>query len=153
MSECLECKKNFAGLQKRAVATFCSSACRKTFNNRRMLRGAVLYDIAMTNGDVNQIAEKVTEWGGPDIKVATINVSATTSPPEPEPQDGRLVERVADFMADGEWRTLDQIRARVGGTEAGVSARLRDLRKPKFGSRIVERRRHEGRQEYRLQPD
>jgi len=49
--------------------------------------------------------------------------------------------RVAALMADARWRTLAEIVASVGGSEAGVSARLRDLRKHRFGARNVERRR------------
>ena len=41
--------------------------------------------------------------------------------------------RVWDLMRDGEWRTLSQIAQAVSGSEAAVSARLRDLRKPRFG--------------------
>lgn len=47
--------------------------------------------------------------------------------------------RVKDLMKDGRWRTLDEIRYECGGTVASVSARLRDLRKDKFGSYDVER--------------
>lgn len=39
------------------------------------------------------------------------------------------------------WWTLGEIVAHVGGSEASVSARLRDLRKKQFGGFIVERRR------------
>lgn len=49
----------------------------------------------------------------------------------------RLVEAA---LADGEWWTLAELAQRVGKPEASVSARLRDLRKPKFGGRRVERR-------------
>ncbi len=53
------------------------------------------------------------------------------------------LEKVYRLMIDGEWRTLAQIRTAIGaGSEAAISARLRDLRKPKFGSHTVERRRH-----------
>ena len=62
--------------------------------------------------------------------------------------------RVFELMRDGEWRTLDEVQAFAGGREAAVSARLRDLRKTKFGSYHVERRRRgqdsEGNFEYRL---
>lgn len=63
------------------------------------------------------------------------------------------LQKVRDFMADGAWRTLAEIAGRVSGSEAGVSARLRDLRKQRFGSFHVERRRragHEGLWEYRV---
>lgn len=49
--------------------------------------------------------------------------------------------RVFDYMKDGIWRSLDNIATHVQGSEAGVSARLRDLRKPRFGAHTVERSR------------
>lgn len=52
-----------------------------------------------------------------------------------------LMERVEALMSDGLWRTLEEIRSLCGGSEASVSARLRDLRKEKWGAHIVERRR------------
>jgi hypothetical protein len=44
-------------------------------------------------------------------------------------------------MSDGVWRTLAEIKEAVGGSEAGISARLRDARRPAVGGFIVERRR------------
>ena len=45
-----------------------------------------------------------------------------------------LLDAVKLLMQDGAPRTLAEIRAGVcRGTEASISARLRDLRKPKFG--------------------
>jgi hypothetical protein len=52
--------------------------------------------------------------------------------------------RVFRLMRDGQWRTLSEIARAVEGSEAGVSARLRDLRKPRFGGHGVERRRVSG---------
>lgn len=49
--------------------------------------------------------------------------------------------KVKALMRDGQWRTLAQIAKAVGGSEAGVSARLRDLRKPRNGAMNVERER------------
>ena len=49
------------------------------------------------------------------------------------------IGRVFELMKDGQWRTLEQIANTVGGTEAAVSARLRDHRKEKYGSHTVER--------------
>ncbi len=61
------------------------------------------------------------------------------------------LDRVKALMLDSRWRTLGAIRAAVGGTEQSVSARLRDLRKPRFGAFTVERRRvAEGLFEYRV---
>lgn len=50
-------------------------------------------------------------------------------------------DRVSTLMADGAWRTLREIVVACGGSEGGVSARLRDMRKPEFGGVEVERRR------------
>ena len=61
--------------------------------------------------------------------------------------------RVTELMRDGTWRTLAEIQRVVGGSEASVSARLRDLRKPRFGAWTVGRRRVAalGLWEYRLE--
>lgn len=63
-----------------------------------------------------------------------------------------LLGKVTQLMADGEWRTLHRITAAIGASsEASVSARLRDLRKPRFGGHTVERRRViDGLWEYRV---
>lgn len=66
---------------------------------------------------------------------------------EPEKDRARLsgqLQRVFDLVVDGKKRTLGQIRDAVGGSEAGISARLRDLRKPKFGGFQINRERLEG---------
>ena len=54
---------------------------------------------------------------------------------------GDQSRRVWELMSDGNWRTLREISEAVGSPEASVSARLRDLRKPKWGGWCVERRR------------
>ena len=41
--------------------------------------------------------------------------------------------RVYDYMSDGLWHSLAQISRFTGDPEASVSARLRDLKKPRFG--------------------
>jgi len=51
------------------------------------------------------------------------------------------IRRVYDCMADGNWRTLREISYEAHAPEASVSARLRDLRKSRFGSHKIERRR------------
>ena len=55
------------------------------------------------------------------------------------------------------WRTLGEISATTGDPEASISARLRDLRKDKFGAHIVQGRRRgdvkNGHWEYRLIPN
>lgn len=53
-----------------------------------------------------------------------------------EKQDGERLrtqlQRVQTYMDVGWWRTLAEIKAVAGGTEASISARLRDLRKAPF---------------------
>jgi hypothetical protein len=51
------------------------------------------------------------------------------------------LERVRRYMADGEWHPLPAIvRASFPGSDASVTARLRDLRKKRFWGAKVERR-------------
>ncbi len=58
---------------------------------------------------------------------------ATYNPSRDKPRLTRLLDRVRDYMACEQWHTLPEIQSACGGTETSVSARLRDLRKPKFG--------------------
>ena len=48
--------------------------------------------------------------------------------------------RVYSLMQDGQWRTVDQIADVTGDPQTSISAQLRNLRKERFGSHIVERR-------------
>lgn len=57
---------------------------------------------------------------------------------------GAQLLRVGHLMGDGDWRTLSGIRDVTGDPEASISARLRDLRKRKFGGHTVERERLKG---------
>ncbi len=57
-------------------------------------------------------------------------------------------QRTFECMADGQWRTLEQLATLVGAPTHSVSARLRDMRKPRFGSHLVDRE-HLGRGLYR----
>lgn len=56
--------------------------------------------------------------------------------------------RVVDAMSDGSWMTLAEVATAAGCSEAGASARIRDLRKPVFASRFgvvaVDAERREG---------
>ena len=73
---------------------------------------------------------------------------------EPDKDRARLNRQalaVFNLMIDGRWRTLAEISRATAHPEASVSARLRDLRKEKFGKFTVERsRRDRGLFEYRL---
>lgn len=68
-------------------------------------------------------------FDGPDISAAdTVRLAG-------------LLLRVKDALADGQWHTLAELHGKCGGSEAGISARLRDLRKAKFGAHVIERER------------
>jgi hypothetical protein len=62
---------------------------------------------------------------------------------------GNQLQAVLDTMMDGEWWTISDLRQRVeeitGGapTPQSISARIRDLRKERFGSWEVERKRND----------
>ena len=64
--------------------------------------------------------------------------------------------RVYRAMRSGDWFTLGELADLARGSEASVSARLRDLRKPECGGHTVERRargdRGRGLFEYRMVP-
>jgi biotin operon repressor len=78
---------------------------------------------------------------------------------EPEFDQERLATqmgRVWLALREGEWLSLREIADRVDAPEASVSARIRDLRKQRFGSHEVARR-HRGERgsglfEYQLAP-
>lgn len=60
---------------------------------------------------------------------------------DPKLDGGRLkalFDRALALMSDGQWRTLAQVHEQIGGTEASVSARLRDFRKIEFGGYCME---------------
>jgi len=64
------------------------------------------------------------------------------------------LQRVKALMSDGRWHSLRYISDTVGGSEASVSARIRDCRKLKFGGHTVDRMRmKEGLWVYRLKLD
>lgn len=69
--------------------------------------------------------------------------NAATLEADDTPRLQSQLDAVREIMLDGQWRTLGALaaeaRATTGrrATEASVSARLRDLRKSKFGGHTV----------------
>jgi hypothetical protein len=65
---------------------------------------------------------------------------------------GGQMLRVYEAMRSGQWFTLARLKEICGGSEAGISARIRDLRKQQFGQHEIEKRRigEGGLHEYRL---
>lgn len=50
------------------------------------------------------------------------------------------IRKVFDLMQDAKWRTLVEIERKIKQPQASISARLRDLRKERFGGHTVNRR-------------
>ncbi len=62
---------------------------------------------------------------------------------DPERDHDRLavqLNRVRSIMSDGRWYTLNVISMAAAAPMQSVSARIRDLRKPKHGGYTIERR-------------
>ncbi len=81
----------------------------------------------------------------PSLLNLPLNLDGVTYEPA---RDGarlsRQLELVEAIMKDGQWHTMADIYGKflgrgMGASEAGISARLRDLRKPKFGGHTIER--------------
>lgn len=63
---------------------------------------------------------------------------------DPEEDETRLrgqMARIYHAMRDGRWRTTEVIEAMTGDPAPSIQARIRDLRKEKFGAYEVESRR------------
>ncbi len=60
---------------------------------------------------------------------------------DPELDDGRLTTKVGKtyqaMRGGGGWK-LSELAERIESTEAGASARIRDLRKPRWGGHVIE---------------
>ena len=61
--------------------------------------------------------------------------------------------RIFDLMLDERWRTPPELEAATGDPWASISARLRDMRKRRYGAHTVNRRYvQDGLWEYQLVP-
>ena len=59
--------------------------------------------------------------------------------------------KVSNALMSAKWLTLAELEQLLHEPQASISARIRDLRKPKFGGLLIDRRRRsEGTFEYRL---
>ena len=62
----------------------------------------------------------------------------------PEFDQNRLtgqIRRIYTLMKDGRFRTLSEIEAATGDPQASISAQIRHLKKERFGSHVVNKRR------------
>lgn len=57
---CLECSNPITG--KRVEARFCSTTCKKAFNNRAMSRGAAFYHLMRANRRERSKAKQLGLW-------------------------------------------------------------------------------------------
>jgi hypothetical protein len=57
---------------------------------------------------------------------------------EDEPRLSGQRDRVYRALFDGRWHTLSEIHAAAGGKETAVSARIRDLRKKRYGQHTID---------------
>ena len=64
---------------------------------------------------------------------------ATYSPARDQLRLSNQLELVRNVLSDRQWHTLADIADAVNGSQAGVSARLRDLRKARFGQHTIDR--------------
>lgn len=72
----------------------------------------------------------------------------TYEPVQDQKRLASALERTYNVLSDGKWHTLKELSQVTGASEAGVSARVRDLRKSKFRAKFpnekVESERLEG---------
>jgi hypothetical protein len=54
------------------------------------------------------------------------------------------LRKVYDAMSNGRWWSLHELSLRSGVSELSIGSRVRDLRKPKFGSHKVDQNRISG---------
>jgi len=66
---------------------------------------------------------------------------ATIEPAVDAPRLGGQLQLIYRAMSSGCWLRLSQLAVLAYCSEASASARLRDLRKPRFGGHVIERQR------------
>lgn len=63
----------------------------------------------------------------------------TYEPERDEARLGRSLAAVRQVMQDHQWHTIAELAEKAECSQAAASARIRDLRKPQFGSYTIER--------------
>jgi hypothetical protein len=75
-------------------------------------------------------------------KVNLENVRFNGSDYNPKTDNARLsgqIQRIFNLMKDQKWRTLSEIEGVTKDPQASISAQLRNLRKERYGSHVVEK--------------
>lgn len=88
--------------------------------------------------------ETIIEHAKEALNVKAINFDGPSCMQVDVPRLSIQLVRVFELMKDSRYRTLRDIANATGCLETSASARLRDLRKPKFGGHSVDARRAEG---------
>ena len=132
MRNCARCGVPFLAYSRaEKFQRFCSGTCRtQAYRRRHPERQAKLFDV------------------GPQFDGETIDVA------QDQDRLGKQLDAVRCALDGGRWWTLSELSVRVRAPEASVSARIRDLRKERFGGHRIERRRVQdgnGLHEYRLE--
>lgn len=84
---------------------------------------------------------RVNGWPLPEPSPARAHDGATYDPAVDAKPLNKQQQAVFRMMSSGTWCSLQEIAGALNFPEASVSARLRDLRKAKWGGHLVERRR------------
>lgn len=69
---------------------------------------------------------------------------STFSPADDGARLTRQLDLVRRCLSDGDYWTLTALASVTGGSEAGVSARIRDLRRPEHGGYVISKERVSG---------
>ena len=95
-----------------------------------------------------------SRWSEQPGKISDFRADGSTyDPAQDQRRLSKQAQAVWEHMVPGGWWTLARISHFTGFPESSISARLRDFRKPRFGSHDVQRRRRKdghGTWEYRL---
>jgi len=102
-------------------------------------------------------------WGCVDVLVEIVNEThpdlfdgVTYEPEHDEPRLFKQLRLVARVLENSQWWTLWELHEATSIPLQSISARIRDLRKDRWGARLVDRRRRaapaRGLFEYRLVP-
>lgn len=103
------------------------------------------YPTTTSNSTLDNYRVKLKVMPPSDIKRETIFLRGVNNAIKPT-----QLEKVRDLMKDGKYRTLGEVARTVGSAEQSVSARLRDLRKARYGSYRVDKRVGKNGFEYRV---
>ena len=89
--------------------------------------------------------------------VITLPFDGATYEPEDSPRLSEQLQFVLLILKRGEWYSAEELQGelkkyQVKAGTAGITARIRDLRKPKFGGHNIPHKRIKGVDRYRLLP-